>query len=242
MKPNRPFLTVQQLAVEVTRDCNMRCEHCLRGDAEDIYMKTSYMRALLQQVDRVDEVVFTGGEPCLNLKAIKKFMELVHEYGVEFGSFCIITNGTVEQERLALLALEMYQEADYKEGCLVSISEDMFHDGTRQSSLLKGLKCYHDAKKHDPEMESPHEWVIKSGRAERNGIGHPPAWQPADFRAEAVHDEDGELRSIDVDLVYLSCNGRVYYDCDMSYDDMDENEGVPVKRLRDCMIEKISGN
>ena len=32
---------VESLVIEVTRRCNMRCEHCLRGDAQNLDISTA---------------------------------------------------------------------------------------------------------------------------------------------------------------------------------------------------------
>ena len=57
---------VRSLILEVTRRCNMCCDHCLRGDAQDLDMQKETVDALLEQVGSIGGVTFSGGEPLLN--------------------------------------------------------------------------------------------------------------------------------------------------------------------------------
>ena len=54
-------MNIRNLIVEVTRKCNMYCDHCLRGEPINVNMKKEYIDLLLDQVDNIGSVVFTGG-------------------------------------------------------------------------------------------------------------------------------------------------------------------------------------
>ena len=58
-------LSIQELIIETTRKCNMACEHCLRGDVENVNIKSLYIRRLFSQIDNIDTLTITGGEPSL---------------------------------------------------------------------------------------------------------------------------------------------------------------------------------
>lgn len=71
---------VESLVIEVTRRCNMRCEHCLRGDAQNLDISTATLSEIAKHI-YPGSVTFTGGEPSLNVPAIKRYFELAERYG-----------------------------------------------------------------------------------------------------------------------------------------------------------------
>ena len=66
---------VNYLAIEVTRRCNMKCNHCLRGDAQNLDISTAVLSGIAKHIHPAS-VIFTGGEPSLNVPAIKRYFEL----------------------------------------------------------------------------------------------------------------------------------------------------------------------
>ncbi len=74
-------MRVYSLILEVTRRCNMCCAHCLRRDAEDIDMEKETVDEILNMVDEIQSVTFTGGEPSLNLPLIQYFFDKADEKG-----------------------------------------------------------------------------------------------------------------------------------------------------------------
>lgn len=43
---------VNYLAIEVTRRCNMKCNHCLRGDAQNLDISTAVLSGIASSVGR----------------------------------------------------------------------------------------------------------------------------------------------------------------------------------------------
>lgn len=41
---------VNYLAIEVTRRCNMKCEHCLRGDAQNLDISTAVLSGIAKHI------------------------------------------------------------------------------------------------------------------------------------------------------------------------------------------------
>ena len=70
---------INNLMIEVTRRCNLKCDHCLRGDAQNKDISTEYIDALLDQVTSIGSVTFTGGEPFLATYIIDYFLNKLKE-------------------------------------------------------------------------------------------------------------------------------------------------------------------
>lgn len=68
-------LRCTDLVLEITRRCNMKCVHCLRGDAEDLEMPFQILDNVMSRIREVMTLTFTGGEPSLNVPAIRHALQ-----------------------------------------------------------------------------------------------------------------------------------------------------------------------
>ena len=93
-----------QMAVEVTRRCNMACGHCLRGDAENVDLTGMDIDSVLDQTEAIGRLILTGGEPTLNMGAIQHIANGIARRGIPLMRVQIITNGLIYEERLVALA------------------------------------------------------------------------------------------------------------------------------------------
>ena len=75
---------VHDLVLEVTRRCNMCCAHCMRGDAQALDMNKDVIDRVIDMVDEIGYVVFTGGEPTLNLEIIRYFYDELKRRGKDY--------------------------------------------------------------------------------------------------------------------------------------------------------------
>ena len=50
---NKNKLICYNLMLEVTRRCNLQCEHCMRGEAQNIDMPTKILKKALTQFDEI---------------------------------------------------------------------------------------------------------------------------------------------------------------------------------------------
>lgn len=46
-------LILNELAIEVTRKCNMKCAHCLRGEAQKRNIHKAYITKALQDISSI---------------------------------------------------------------------------------------------------------------------------------------------------------------------------------------------
>lgn len=138
---------VNYLAIEVTRRCNMKCEHCLRGDAQNLDISTAVLSGIAKHIHPAS-VIFTGGEPSLNVPAIKRYFELAERYDTMPAAFYVATNGATSKEQmrdLALTLLESYAKMEEQDMCEVDVSVDMFHEAFRDNDnakILSGLSFF----------------------------------------------------------------------------------------------------
>ena len=121
---------IENLCIEVTRKCNMRCAHCLRGNAQNINIDKKYISELLLHCrdSEIGSITFTGGEPTLNIDAIEFTLQTMRWLNIRLGSFYVVTNAKVYRKRLVDLLDEAYMHCTEKELCGLAISDDEFHE------------------------------------------------------------------------------------------------------------------
>ena len=60
-------LQLNEFAIEITRKCNMKCAHCLRGEAQKRNIHKKYITKVLEDISSIGSLTITGGEPTLNM-------------------------------------------------------------------------------------------------------------------------------------------------------------------------------
>lgn len=88
------MIKVDNFIVEVTKDCNARCRHCLRGCAQNQHISTDLIEKLAAEI-QPNAITFTGGEPFLAYKQIMAYYEKRRELDLSLPRFFIVTNGLI---------------------------------------------------------------------------------------------------------------------------------------------------
>lgn len=217
--------------IEVTRKCNLQCEHCLRGCAQNKDMSKEIIDKFFNALRKNDvdsiNITFTGGEPTLNLPIVNYTIEKLKQGNVSLNYFYIATNGRANNDIEFIKAcIELYNLADYKELSRVEVSSDVQHlyymDDTFTDSLLSALKF---ANKRDEDVDYSDS---RSGAiAEGNGAYYCP-------NARELKVYDWKKYPEDLTL-YLNCDGQLINGCDWSYESQEEREDIQL-----CTIDNFS--
>lgn len=82
--------------IEITRKCNFACEHCMRGDAQNITITKEIIDRIFDEIQDVKGFInLTGGEPLIAIDMIEYFVNKLIESKWEPLLFGIVTNGNV---------------------------------------------------------------------------------------------------------------------------------------------------
>jgi organic radical activating enzyme len=219
-----------ELIIEVTRSCNLDCYHCLRGEAECLNIDNKHITEVLGQLIEAQldyAVTFTGGEPTLNLNAIKHYIAESKRLGVTHQSFYIATNGNDTSIDFAEVCLQLYAMANDKEICQVQLSNDMQHEtGYINTELMDGLKFF--GKKHENDYFNyfdRNSGVLYEGTA-KDYMSEDMA-RPT-YIKEVVTKDD-----IDETEIYLNCKGNIINGCNWSYDSQDNRPELLLCKVED---------
>jgi MoaA/NifB/PqqE/SkfB family radical SAM enzyme len=223
-------LYLSNITLEVTRRCNMACDHCLRGDAQDMDMSTEVVDRLLDAAGQsIGSITFTGGEPTLNISIIRYTADQLKARGISLGSFFVVTNGKIESLELVHVLIDLYAMSDEHEMCGLCVSNDEYHEGTDDLHMYPALKFF-NADGHGPKDE---KYVISEGRANEMGIGG-RMYTPDTLELD-INDDYVSVNS----TLHISANGNVFPGCDASYDRIDEETiGNILKEPLQVIIER----
>ena len=234
MKRNEIF--VGNLCLEVTRRCNMGCAHCLRGNAENLDMSHEIIDQVLDQVDMIGQVTFTGGEPSLNMDAIRYFFAQARKCGKLPRSFFVATNGKANQEELAIELLKQYPDMEEHELCGVALSIDEWHDPQDyDQSILRGLSFYSDCK----EMPDGYN-LLPEGRAAKLAIDPEKMICSRSAHIVLSGNSDPDTGALEVELLYVAADGKITGNCDMSYERMKKEAEYTISGFRAAVDELVS--
>ena len=226
---------IDNLCIEVTRKCNMRCAHCLRGVAQNINIDTSYIDELLRHCkDGIGSITFTGGEPTLNMSAIKRTFETIRLLDIPLGGFYIVTNARAYKKELIELLDEMYEYCYEKELCGLAISDDEFHAKYRdeftfkRNSIHYAYDCFGDMRKYFRQNEKKTDWqssyLLNEGRAKNI---HSPYIKKRENTVSSVIDDLVHIYKGDNNIggtLYLNALGELIDGCDWSYHSQNQHK------------------
>jgi MoaA/NifB/PqqE/SkfB family radical SAM enzyme len=79
-------MRLNNLVLEITRRCNMKCEHCMRGSAQRVDMSNQTLWNTLKDIDSINTLTITGGEPQLKPEAIIELWNILISRGINVDS------------------------------------------------------------------------------------------------------------------------------------------------------------
>lgn len=238
-------MLIDNMIFEVTRKCNMRCRHCLRGKAEDLSMSKQTIQNALKDVERINCIQFTGGEPSLGLYQIRTILEVIKDNNISVGWFWLKTNGSKFSKALINYFAEFQEYVDEPDMSGFEFSVDQFHKDNRKivNKYLHLSECYEWIQA--PKRSNLY-YLFREGRAKQeiNGVHYKNPY----FYSGWCEPEEYYFKQYAVvaweSPVYISANGNVICGCDLSFKHIDKYSfgNVNKRSLKDIILERIVEN
>ena len=182
------MLLIDNFTLDITRNCNFRCEHCGKGEACNENIDMNILPKIFNKDTIIAQLQFSGGEVFLNPKLLDKIIDFIINSGCNIRSLDIVTNGTCYTEEIYKILIKMY---NYIASChfngyyqkpneLVSLelSTDEFHkkeiDKVKEKNFLlykqymENIKRLMNSKFFYSFREN--DAIIRSGRAKNLNI------------------------------------------------------------------------
>ena len=123
----------EELVIEITRVCNRKCVHCMRGTAQKSTITKDIIDRIFQEISNCYHIALTGGEPLLAIDMIEYLVDkiILSEWNIKV--FQLTTNGTIIDERIVRCLNKL---CSHKPECcsILRISGDQYHN-TNQAQL-----------------------------------------------------------------------------------------------------------
>lgn len=230
-------IILDYLVLEITRKCNMRCPHCLRGAAQPVEMDLNIINFVTEATDHISRVVFTGGEPSLNADAINHFRWASHFNNCGFNSFWLTVNAKFFKKDFYDAIWNLYRSCDNPTECVMTISGDQYH--SKRSNKALDMYCLLPFFTNE-RMENIRDGaLLDEGMARKNQIGRFEVIVPRYFsESEYIAGKDTLYIR---DTVYINAKGDVLLCCDLSYAHQKKHiiGNVLRKPLADILMRKI---
>jgi len=209
MKTTTKKLSVYRLTLEIGRFCDQECDHCLRGCRQNISMAKETITKTLEQIDRIGEFTFTGGEPFLYIEEIMFTLSELKRFGISVDFFFISTNGQHFSGTVLETIYALYEYCDEKDMFTIRISADQFHEELFNDRIAAwqtmSFVYYEDGNRNE-------DYLLQEGNADENGwnTGRFPQDDEVAFYEESCEVAEGNI--------YVNALGYVLFGCDYSYE------------------------
>lgn len=124
---------IEKIDLEITRRCTLECEHCLRGEIQDINIGDETLKNIFENIKTIDTLLITGGEPLIAVNELEKIVQLIGLNKIKIGQIRLITNGTILSSRVLKILKELSKISNLD----LKISFDIFHKIELEKRNLK---------------------------------------------------------------------------------------------------------
>ncbi len=169
-------ISINYLYIEVTRKCTMKCNHCLRGDSQNISLNVNDINELFTnnefQITNINNVIITGGEPTLNYIVILQIIKQIISKNIIIENFNLQTNGSIYNQQLIDGLNEFYNYLklhNEKPNLHLICSQDQFHRPPKKEILDKYKKLPYFISNYVYLSENQ---IIRVGKAQENNLGN----------------------------------------------------------------------
>lgn len=235
-----PNIQLQSLVIETTRECNMCCAHCLRGEQQDLTMPNDILEKTFRDITYLSELTFSGGEPSLAPEVLTKTLDICKREDICVESFYVATNGkhvSKNPEFLhALTDWSVFTKPNDIEGISgIALSRDPWHEEISDKDLaaLQTFACFRNHDKNLMEHENNlyrYPYLINEGRALNLTSVYPV--RNSESYIERLSEGDAGFINVTYDKtskkietfisdqpIYIAANGNVSIGCNDSYND-----------------------
>ncbi len=225
----------KELGIELTRRCNEKCEHCLRGPAENIDLSKEVIDSLFDNnnIRLIENLLLSGGEPTMNGEALSYLVDKIIEKRVVIGTYRVIINGTYYDPKFGDAIKRLHEYIDRigwnkKYNVLyansfgrIGVSQDQFHKEASREVMDKLLELPAKIIVLDDKITSTA--LLPYGRALDNDLSsnEPDISKLVDREGTYVRMKYGR-DGVQFNKQYICANGNVCLDPNYPFQILDE--------------------
>ncbi len=153
-------VTLRHVYIEIGRACNLACEHCCKGESQNVRMSDEVMDALLDNVFFIDEITITGGEPLLYIERMRTLLNKCKARNIKVNYFNVISNCTIRSEEMVSLLNDWIDYCTFGDKNELTISTDKYHELYLHGGIFNG-KIYDAKASFSTNVKANVEWYRK---------------------------------------------------------------------------------
>ena len=260
---------IESLSFELTRRCNLRCNFCSRGEAQNIDISKNIIDKTFDEVKtyEIGSIRLHGGEPFLMPEVIEYIIEQIITRKINVRQMHMFTNGTIANEKIRNALKKFlnyinknssYQEnIEYntpiykgvtKEGVYIIVSS--YHHNVNADVLNKTISFYEEINdkkfrvlKQNESFNLGEYGTFISGLAVENYKDLINS--PVDMEVIRIINNNYYLMRNNEQIqsisktLTVSANGNVFPGCSQEYQQVDENPMFNINECDDNFIEKV---
>lgn len=219
-------LRIDNLQIDLTRRCNFRCKHCMRGDSQNMDMAPETIRRFFSLVSEVNTLLISGGEPSLNICGMNALYSAITENNISINRLNITTNAATEQIQNFMQIVERILKLCKRQSeCAIGVSVDVYHgDGSADENYLHSFLRYHRLKRStgmniQPQAMGINKHLKGVGRAATFTNIKPWIVPLQAYSPVFIHDNT-------ISRICLNTNGNIGLDNNIPYTDCDKTENI----------------
>ena len=216
---------IEELVIEITRVCNRKCAHCMRGTAQKSTITKDIIDRIFQEISNCHHIALTGGEPLLAIDMIEYLVDkiILSEWNIKL--FQLTTNGTIIDEKIVRCLDKL---CSHKPECcsILRISGDQYHNTNQAQLAYEAYSNFPKSDKVTVLIKEDLNSIKYSGRA-KDIVEKNPEQLPKDkdFLGIAVpyinqYRIPVKDTTIQTDLIICS-NGNVSFSEEVSFAELD---------------------
>ena len=249
-------LELFELSIEVTRKCNLKCLHCMRGESQNIDITKEIIDEIFDNnnISAIHSISFSGGEPTLTPEIIVYIIDKIINKNINVYKIGFVTNGQIYSQEI-INAFNRFNK--YRNNKVIEELEKTIIDKQEFNEILKRNTDNHATilfsidQFHKPIPSKVKEKYILSAEginiSEKAPLEEDEIYKTG-FATFGI-DFEYELRKLKyvkiennwvvMNPIYITANGNITSKGDGQYTDMDKiNLGnIMNKKLYDVLAE-----
>ena len=247
---------LNDLAIETTRRCNLRCGHCMRGECQNVDASYELIDMILgnEEIKAINHICFSGGEPTLNPDVIIYAIDKIISENLNVYDISMVTNGQVFNRELveAFNRFNEYRNQDTRKHILERcsrLSKDLLDRLLKDNTDEHARITFSTDRFHHPvseEVKENYKKYAKGLRITEYGVKDEKVYKTGfatigkDFEyqlAPVRYTLDGDAFLV-IDNIYVTSTGYVTSEAMGQYTDMDN---INMGHISDTSITKMLG-
>ena len=230
---------LNDLAIETTRKCNMKCEHCMRGLSQNINITPALIDMIFDnaEISSINHICFSGGEPTLNPNIIIYTINKIINENLDVAEIAMVTNGQIFNKDLAdaFNRFNDYRNQKTKEQLKMHYSklDEEILDGLIQANTNSHVRItFSNDRFHYPirqEVKDSYKKMCKGARITEYAIDDKDIYKTGfantgknfDYKLDQInYCKDGDFYLV-IDNIYITAKGYMTSEGMGQYTDMD---------------------